>query len=83
MQQPRVAAQDIVKQWHERANDIIEASHSREKSSKKFDCAHEGCNWTQKQVTLQAYVVHLERKHRVKIRDTPDTDLLPVLSEDQ
>ena len=54
MQQPRVAAQDIVKQWHERANDIIEASHSREKSNKKFNCAHEDCNWIKKQVTLQA-----------------------------
>ena len=66
--------------WHEQANDIIGASHSRASPTNEYKCAHAGCNWRNKKVTLQAYVLHLKRKHGENISDNPDLSLLPVLS---
>ena len=40
--------------WHEQANDKIGASHSRASSTHEYGCAHAGCNWRNKKVTLQA-----------------------------
>ena len=66
--------------WHEQANDIIGASHSRASPTHKYKCAHAGCNWRNKKVTLQAYVLHLKRKHGENISDNPDLSLLPMPS---
>ena len=65
--------------WHEQANDIIGASHSRASPTHEYKCAHAKCNWRNK-VTLHAYVLHLKRKHGENISDNPDLSLLPVLS---
>ena len=73
--------QNPVKVWHQRANNIIGAEHSRGTASHAYDCAHaqnDGCTWQNKRVTLQAYVLHLQRKHQQKISNTPNLDLLPV-----
>ena len=75
--------QTSVREWHQRANSIIGAEHSRVAPSYVYKCAHArngGCNWRNKRVTLQAYVLHLQRKHRQKISNNPDVDLLPVRS---
>ena len=66
--------------WHEQANDKIGASHSRASPTREYGCAHAGCNWRNKKVTLQAYVLHLKRKHGENISDNPDLSLLPVPS---
>ena len=66
--------------WHEQANDIIGASHSRASPTREYGCAHAGCTWRNKKVTLQAYVLHLKRKHGENISDNPDLSLLPVPS---
>ena len=75
--QPRQTAQKI---WHQRANNIIGAEHSRCAPTHEYGCAHDGCTWKDKKVTLQAYILHLQRKHRVKISENPDFNLLPVQS---
>ena len=64
--------------WHEEARTIIGAPDSRSAPTNAYQCAHHGCDWRNKRVTLQAYVLHLQRKHRVKIADNPDVALLPV-----
>ena len=75
--QPRQTAQKI---WHQRANDIIGAEHSRCAPTHEYGCAHVGCTWKDKKVTLQAYILHLQRKHRVKISENPNFNFLPVQS---
>ena len=65
---------------HEQANDKIGASHSRVSPTREHGCAHARYNWRKKKVTLQAYVLHLKRKHRENISDNPDLSLLPVPS---
>ena len=64
--------------WHEEARTRIGATDSRSAPTHAYHCAHHGCDWRNKRVTLQAYVLHLQRKHRVKIADNPDVALLPV-----
>ena len=65
---------------HEQANDKIGSSHSRASPTHKHGYAHARCNWRNKKVTLQAYVLHLKRKHRENISDNPDLSFLPVPS---
>ena len=55
--QPRQTAQKI---WHQRANNIIGAEHSRCAPTHEYGCAHDGCTWKDKKVTLQAYILHLQ-----------------------
>ena len=45
---------------HEQANNKIGASNSRASPAREHGCAHAGCNWRTKKVTLQAYVLHLK-----------------------
>ena len=69
--------------WHQRAHGIIGTADSRSAPTHTYECAHArngGCTWRNKRVTLQAYVLHLQRKHRQNISSTPNMDLLPVLS---
>ena len=77
---PRVSDSNIRKGWHEQANSRIGAKNSRAKPKNSYGCAHEGCEWKNKKVTLQAYVLHLKRKHGENISDNPNQNLLPVLS---
>ena len=77
---PREHHVNVRRGWHEQANARIGASHSRASATHSYDCAHAGCNWRNKKVTLQAYVLHLKRKHGNNISDNPDLSLLPVLS---
>ena len=51
--------------WHVQANVKIVASYSRASPTHSYGCAHdhEGCNWRNKRVTLQAYILHLKWKH--------------------
>ena len=77
---PRVHHMNVRRGWHEQANAIIGASHSRATPTHAYRCAHAGCDWRNKKVTLQAYVLHLKRKHGTNISDNPDLSLLPVLS---
>ena len=72
--------QTALKIWHQRANNIIGAEHSRCAPTHAYGCVHHGCTWSNKRVTLQAYVLHLQRHHRIKIADTPDLNYLPVRS---
>ena len=72
----------IARGWHQRANAIIGAQHSRSAPSHAYKCAHDGCTWRNKKVTLQAYVLHLKRNHGQNISNNPNTDLLPVLSSE-
>ena len=65
---------------HEQANDKIGASHSRASPTHEHGCAHAGCNWRNKRVTLQAYVLHLKRKHGENISDNPDLSFYPCHS---
>ena len=74
-----------VRDWHQQANNIIGTLHSRTTQNvMRFDCAHahdgSGCNWCKKKVTLQAYVLHLQRKHGENISTNANIALLPVLS---
>ena len=74
--------QNLVKRWHENANSITGAAHSRASPTNAFDCVHSprgGCRWQNKKVTMQAYVLHLKRNHGENISDNPDLSLLPVL----
>ena len=71
--------------WHQDANNIVGAMDSRSAPTHSYDCvfAHgpDGrCTWRNKKVTLQAYVLHLKRKHRLNVSDNPEMRLLPVLS---
>ena len=68
--------------WHQQACDIIGAAHSRVAPTNTYKCvhSHEGCSWINKKVTLQAYVLHLKRKHGENVSQNPDLSLLPVLS---
>ena len=77
---PRISDQNVRRGWHDQANARIGAKNSRAKPEKSYGCAHEGCDWRNKKVTLQAYVLHLKRKHGENISDNPDQNLLPVLS---
>ena len=77
---PRAHHMNVRRGWHEQANVIIGASHSRATPTHSYRCAHAGCDWRNKKVTLQAYVLHLKRKHGINISDNPDLSLLPVLS---
>ena len=77
---PRISDQNVRRGWHDQANARIGAKNSRAKPKKSYGCAHEGCDWRNKKVTLQAYVLHLKRKHGENISDNPDQNLLPVLS---
>ena len=77
---PRISDQNIRRGWHVQANHIIRATNSRAKPDHSYGCAHAGCDWRNKKVTLQAYVLHLKRKHGENISDNPDQNLLPVLS---
>ena len=77
---PRISDQNVRRGWHDQANARIGAKNSRAKPKKYYGCAHEGCDWRNKKVTLQAYVLHLKRKHGENISDNPDQNLLPVLS---
>ena len=72
----------IARGWHQQANNIIGAQHSRSAPSHAYKCAHDGCTWRNKRVTLQAYVLHLKRKHGQNISSNPNMDLLPVLSSE-
>jgi len=69
--------------WHQESNRITGAFDSRSPPTHSYDCALHGsdrCGWCNKRVTLQAYVLHLKRKHRLNISDNPEMRLLPVLS---
>ena len=77
---PRISDDNIRRGWHEQANSRIGAKNSRAKPERSYGCAHEGCDWRNKKVTLQAYVLHLKRKHGENISDNPDLNLLPMLS---
>ena len=69
--------------WHQESNRITGAFDSRNPPTHLYDCAlhgSEGCGWCNKRVTLQAYILHLKRKHRLNISDNPEMRLLPVLS---
>ena len=68
--------------WHQQACNIIGAAHSRVAPTNTYKCvhSHEGCTWVNKKVTLQAYVLHLKRKHGENVSQNPDLSLLPVLS---
>ena len=68
--------------WHQQACDIIGAAHSRVAPTNTYKCvhSHEGCTWVNKKITLQAYVLHLKRKHGENVSENPDLSLLPVLS---
>ena len=68
--------------WHQQACNIIGAAHSRVAPTNTYKCvhSHEGCTWVNKKVTLQAYVLHLKRKHGENVSENPDLSLLPVLS---
>ena len=77
---PREHHMNVRRGWHEQANAKIGASHSRAAPTHSYRCAHAGCDWRNKKVTLQVYVLHLKRKHGTNISDNPDLSLLPVLS---
>ena len=73
----------LARGWHQRASNIIGAEDSRSAPTHAYECAHArngGCTWRNKRVTLQAYVLHLQRKHRQNISSTPNMDLLLVRS---
>ena len=76
---PPTLPQTALKIWHQRANNIIGAEHSRCAPTRAYGCAHDGCTWINKRVTLQAYVLHLQRKHRIKISENPSLNHLPVI----
>jgi len=71
--------------WHKKANDKIGTMSSRTMTDCKFySCAHAhndgACTWHNKKVTLQAYILHLQRRHRQNISSNPDMNPLPVLA---
>ena len=73
----------IARDWHQRTNNIIGAENSRSAPTHTYECAHAqngGWTWRNKRVTLQAYVLHLQRKHRQNISTMPNMDILPVRS---
>ena len=77
--------QTSLSRWHQRANNIIGAQHSRVAPTHAYQCVHVqngGCTWRNKRVTLQAYVLHLQRKHRQNISSNPNMELLPVRSSE-
>lgn len=77
----RQSLRNLHKEWHQQANLSIGAQNSQTASNNFYSCVHhhEGCNWTHKKVTLQAYMLHLQRKHGEKMSDNPDLSLLPML----
>ena len=59
---PQISDQNVRRGWHEQANSRIGARHSRAKPKHSFGCAHDGCDWRNKKVTVQAYVLRLKWK---------------------
>ena len=77
---PRQRQQIVVKNWHHQARRRVGAVGSRIAPDRAYNCAHSGCTWRNKKVTLQGYILHLQRKHNIKISENPDMSLLPVLA---
>ena len=68
--------------WLKQANTITAAPHSKTLPIHVFDgmhAQHGGCSWWNNMVTLQAYVLHLQRSNRESISNSLDLSLLSVL----
>ena len=76
---PRRHQQTTVKNWHQQARIRINAVDSRSAPTNAYNCAHSGCTWRNKKVTLQGYILHLQRKHSIKVSENPHLSYLPVL----
>ena len=76
---PRLHQQTAVKNWHQQARIRVNAVDSRGAPTNAYNYAHSGCTWRNKKVTLQGYILHLQRKHSIKVSENPDLSYLPVL----
>ena len=64
--------------WKEEASNTLDINKPTEKPSSgtKFRCAHRGCDYLNKQVRLNAYILHVHRKPNIKSSTNPDRTYL-------
>ena len=59
----------------------LQINQPQEKPSQDvtFKCSENGCNYAHKQVSLNAYVLHVQREHNVKLSSNLDMSRLLLL----
>ena len=66
--------------WKSKACTIIGTSRQGQKSTRRFKCYDDNCNWKDKYVTLNAYINHLKRDpHNINIALNPAMEYLPKI----
>lgn len=63
--------------WKRKACERLGTLKRGEKSRNIFGCFDARCRWQGKQVTLNAYILHLKRHHGQNVQANPDTQYLP------